>query len=81
MIKDNKQVILARERTHLANERTLLAYWRTALAFSGSGLLIIRFFPTKLFILVGELAVIFGIVLFINGTLCYYKNKNILNNK
>lgn len=40
---ENKQILLALERTRLSNERTFLSWIRTAIACIGSGIAIIRF--------------------------------------
>jgi len=81
MAKENKQVILAKDRTHLANERTLLAYWRTALAFFGAGVLVLKFFPDGFYVTLGELSIVFGIILFIYGTIWFFIYKKRINNK
>jgi len=66
---------LARDRTHLANERTLLAYWRTALAFLILGPFIIKFFPSTESTILAIISIIFGIGLFIYGTIRFHKYK------
>lgn len=40
---ENKQILLALERTRLSNERTFLAWIRTGIACIGGGVAIIRF--------------------------------------
>ena len=79
MAKENKQVILAKDRTQLANERTLLAYWRTALAFFGAGVLVLKFFPDGVYGTIAELAIIFGIILFVYGTIWFFVYRKKIN--
>ena len=64
---------LAYDRTKLANERTILAYWRTALAFFALAGVLIKFYPTLLYITISVLALIFGFGLFFFGTSRYFK--------
>lgn len=66
---------LAQDRTHLANERTLLAYWRTALAFLVLGAFLIKFVPLLLFMRLAIISIVFGIILFIYGSMRYLRYK------
>ena len=64
---------LAYDRTLLANDRTILAYWRTALAFFALAGVIIKFFPTLLYITISVIAMLFGFGLFLFGTASYFR--------
>lgn len=59
---------LAQDRTHLANERTLLSYWRTGLAFSAAGAFVVKFYQSRIVIILASGFIIFGVVLLIFGT-------------
>ncbi|HWS48523.1 MAG TPA: DUF202 domain-containing protein [Candidatus Methanoperedens sp.] len=78
--KQNKKNFLALGRTHMANERTMLSYWRTALTFLVLGAYLIRQTPAEEFILPATIAILFGVVLFIFGTVKFYQFKKIINN-
>ena len=72
---------LAQDRTHLANERTLLAYWRTALAFLVLGAFLIKFVPSIYYMSLALVSILFGIVLFIYGSVSYLKYKKRINHR
>ncbi|MFA5025769.1 MAG: DUF202 domain-containing protein [Candidatus Shapirobacteria bacterium] len=78
--KSNKKNFLALGRTHLANERTLLSYWRTALTFLVLGAYLIRQEPATEFLLPAIITIIFGLVLFVFGTVKFYQFKRVINN-
>jgi len=72
---------LAQDRTHLANERTLLAYWRTTLSFLVLGAFLIKFLPSIYSMMLASISILFGIVLFIYGTMKHLKYKEKINNR
>ena len=72
---------LALGRTHMANERTMLSYWRTALTFLVLGAYLIRQNPIEQFMLPASIAILFGAVLFIFGTIKFYQFKKIINSQ
>lgn len=78
--KHSNKNFLALGRTHLANERTLLSYWRTALTFLVLGAYLIRQEPVAEFLLPAIIAILFGVVLFIFGTVKFYQFKKVINN-
>ncbi len=77
--KYTRRDYLAQDRTHLANERTLLAYWRTALAFLVLGAFLIKFLPSIRYITLALVSILFGVVLFIYGTVRHLKYKEKIN--
>jgi putative membrane protein len=66
-------------RTHLANKRTLLSYWRTSLAFLILGAYLTRQTPIDKFLVPAIMALLFGAILFIFGTVKFYQFKQIIN--
>tara|TARA_Y100000310_G_scaffold345827_1_gene470692 strand:- start:4825 stop:5073 length:249 start_codon:yes stop_codon:yes gene_type:complete len=66
---------LARDRTHLANERTLLAYWRTAFSFLILAGFIFKFFSVSYSTTIAIISAIFGVLIFIYGTISFHKFK------
>lgn len=78
--KHSNKNFLAVGRTHLANERTLLSYWRTALTFLVMGAYLIRQTPVEQFMLPAIIAILFGAILFIFGTVKFYQFKKVINN-
>ncbi|MDP2909044.1 MAG: DUF202 domain-containing protein [Nanoarchaeota archaeon] len=81
--KYTRRDYLAQDRTHLANERTLLAYWRTGLAFLVLGAFLIKFLPLNSIpsITLALISILFGVVLFIYGTVRHLKYKEKINNR
>lgn len=77
--KNTKRDYLAQERTNLANERTLLAYWRTALAFLVLGAFIIKFALSAYTMILASVSILFGIALFVYGTVKYLEYKENIN--
>ncbi len=79
MIK-NPSNNLARDRTHLANERTLLAYLRTSLTFFALGAFLIKFVPTKFYIVLGLTSIILGVVFIFYGLKRFFDYKKRIDN-
>lgn len=80
MEKYTRRDILARDRTHLANERTLLAYWRTAFALIVLGAFLIKFLDSQ-FTMTATIAIVFGVFLFVFGTIRFFHYKNKINKR
>lgn len=67
--------ILARERTLMAKERTLLSYVRTGIAFVGLGLILLRFFPPSLWVVVDASLILVGLGMMAKGMYDYRRVK------
>lgn len=85
-MKNNKKEYCRRDklaisRTHLANQRTLLSYWRTALAFLILGAYLIRQTSASEFLIPAIVAILFGVTLFIFGTIKFYQFKKVVNSQ
>ncbi len=81
MNQENSKMDKDTLRTVLANERTMLAYVRTALSAVIFGMAILKFFYESAFLVViGWVAVISGIYVFVRGMLEYaMRNRTIRN--
>lgn len=67
--------ILAKERTLMAKERTMLSYVRTGIAFVGLGLILLRFFPPSLWVVVDVSLILVGLGMIAKGMYDYRRVK------
>ena len=68
--------ILARERTLMAKERTMLSYVRTGIAFVGLGLILLRFFPISLWVVLDATLIILGLGMMAKGLRDFQRAKS-----
>lgn len=67
--------VLAKERTLMAKERTMLSYVRTGIAFVGLGLILLRFFPPSLWVVVDASLILVGLGMIAKGMYDYQRAK------
>ena len=70
---------LALDRTILANERTFLGYIRTSLTLFVVGVTFIKFFNILFLAIMGWIFILVGILIFIFGLIKYVRTKNQIN--
>ncbi len=62
---------LARDRTHLANQRTFLSYTRTALGIAALAVVIFKFAPFAIAMMLGSVTIVLAFILMLYGLRSY----------